>query len=217
MCDPLYPFGHHSMTWAIFRDAHTQAIVEMLQDGATERVVAVVGGALLDETLRRTLAERLANDEDTTDKLLKVGGALGNTEPKIDLLFLLGAVDRPTRNALYGLTHIRNFFAHNLEASFDSDDKKYRQDVTLLVLHEGRTVYPHHFTPDDSDIKIEDVKTNRDRFLVNLKLCLIALMRDRVSHVAHSSTPRTPDQIRSLWSGIMAERKKALEAERPAT
>lgn len=202
------------MTWAIFRDAHTQAIVEMLQDGATDRIIAVVGGALLDETLRRTVAERLINEEDTADKLLKAGGPLGNTEPKIDLLFLMGAIDRPTRNALYGLTHIRNFFAHNLEASFDSNDAKYLKDVGVLVLHDGRAVYPHHFIPEDSESRIEEMKNNRDRFIVNLKLCLIALMRDRVSHVAHSNTPRTEQQIRSLWAGIWAERVKAAEAGR---
>lgn len=196
------------MSWAIFRDAHLRAIGEMLNDGATERVVAVVGGALLDETLRRTLAERLHNDPETTDKLLRVGRPLGNTEPKIDLLYLLGAVERPTRNALYGLTQIRNFFAHDLEASFESKEKTFLDAMKILTLHDGRARYPHHFLNDDSGPKIEDMKTNRDRFIVNLKLSLIALMRDRLRHEAWSNIPRSEESVKAQWDEML---RKAAE------
>jgi hypothetical protein len=158
--------------------------------------MAIVGGTLLDDTLRRTLAERLRNDKDTSEKLLKVNGPLGNTGPKIDLLYQLYAFEKPVRNALYGLTEARNFFAHNLDASFDSKAEKMVGAMKLLTLHEGRTHYPHHLYDKDSEHEIEQVGNNRDRFLVNLKLCLIALMRDRVRHVAWSNTPRSEEDLR---------------------
>ena len=59
------------MTWAIFSDEHIQAIGEIIGAGSG-RVTAIVGGAMLDDTLRRTLSERLRNDKDIANKLLRV-------------------------------------------------------------------------------------------------------------------------------------------------
>jgi hypothetical protein len=86
------------MPWAVFNDDHTRAIEEMLTSGS-DRVIAILGGAILDDTLRRTLVERFHNDEDITNKLLRINGALGNAEPKIDVLYLLSGFGKPMRNA----------------------------------------------------------------------------------------------------------------------
>ena len=189
------------MTWAIFDDVHMQAIGEVIASGS-ERVTAVVGGALLDDTLRRTLSERLRDHKDIRGKILKVGGAIGNTGPKIDILFMLYAFEKPVRDTLYGIAEIRNFFAHNLDASFDSEDKQMVRAMQKLCLHNGKTVYPHHIYDGDTDLTIETVSTNRDKFLVNLKLCLIMLMRDRVSHETWSNKPltkKTMAEMKRLW------------------
>lgn len=183
------------MTWAIFRDEHIRAIGEIIGTGSG-RVTAIVGGAMLDDTLRRTLSERLRNDKNIANKLLKESGALGNTGPKIDLLYLLGAFDKPVRNALYGLSEIRNFFAHNLGASFDSKTQKILDPIQKLTLHEDRKYYPHHIYDEDTKDEIEAVENNRDIFIVNLKLCLIELMRDRVSHDTWSNKPLTKTALR---------------------
>lgn len=188
------------MTWAIFSDEHLRAIGEMIQSGS-ERVTAIVGGAFLDDTLQRTLAERLRNDKDIAKKLFKPSGALGNTRPKIDMLFMLSACEKPTRNAMYGIAEVRNFFAHNLDASFASEKKEMVEALAKLKLHDGRTHYPHHmFRRDNVEDKhrIEPIANGRDKFIVNLKLCLIALMQDRVSHVTHSHEPRTEEEIREV-------------------
>lgn len=177
------------MTWAIFSDEHGRAIIEILESGS-ERVAAIVGGALLDRTLRRTLAERLRDDKDISSKLLKISGALGNAGPKIDLLYQLYAFEKSVRDALYGLSTVRNFFAHNLDASFDSHEKNISDAMKLLSLHENVKYYPHLIPHEDSVIEIEAITNNHVRFLVNLKLCLIALMRDRVSHDMYSNKPR---------------------------
>ena len=183
------------MTWAIFDDAHIKAIGEIIGSGSP-RVTAIVGGALLDDTLRRTLSERFRNDNDITKKLLRVNGPLGNTVPKIDVLYQLGAIEKPVRNALYGLSTIRNVFAHNLSASFDLKTREMLGAIKLLTLHESRKVYPHQIYDGETKIPIETVANNRDKFLVNLRLCLIALMRDRVSHERWSNKPRTKKALR---------------------
>ena len=177
------------MTWAIFSDSHIKAIGEMLTSGS-ERVLAVVGGALLEDTIYRTLSERLRDIPDIVESILGVDGPLGNTGPQIEVLFLLYGIDQKTRVALKAVAHIRNFFAHDLDASFDSVDKEFVKAINQLNLHDGKTHYPHHLGGGDSPHKIETINNRRDLFTVNLKLGLIALMRDRVSHEPHSSEQR---------------------------
>jgi hypothetical protein len=198
------------MKWAYFSDDHIQAIGELIQNQRSDRIVAIVGGALLDDTLHRTLAERLRDDNDIADKLLKVNGPLGNAGPKIDLLYMLRAFEKQTRNALYGISEVRNFFAHNLNASFDSKEKKMIDAMGKLVLHENRTHYPHHLFRRDSADLLPRIENNCDKFLVNLQLCLLVLMQDRVSHVTHSFEPRSEDQIREA---ISKQRKEAHETK----
>lgn len=183
------------MTWAIFTSEHSQAIGEIISTGSP-RVTAIIGGALLDDTLRRTLSERLLNYKNTSDKIFKINGALGNTGPKIDLLYMLGAYDKPVRNALEGISDIRNFFAHKLDASFNLRSGKLRSSIQKLTLHKNRKFYPHHIYDEDSKLEIEPIKNDHDIFVVNLKLCLIALMRDRVSHDTWSNKPLTKTALR---------------------
>ncbi len=193
------------MTWAIFSDEHIRAIGEIIHGASSGRVAAIVGGAILDDTLRRTLSERLRNDEDTANKLLRVGRALGNTGPKIDMLYMIGAFEKPVRNSLHGLIEIRNYFAHALNPSFNSQSREMVRAAKKLTLHKGRTHYPHAIYDEDTDEEIEDIANNRDLFLVNLKLCLIALMRDRVTHDTWSNKPITKTAMhkikreRKLW------------------
>lgn len=175
------------MTWAILGDSNTRAIGEMISTDS-ERVLAVVGGALLDEHVNRTLSERLRDDSGAVVQLLGVDRALGNMGPKIDLLYLLYGLDTQTRSALKALTNVRNYFAHNLDVSFDSIDKTFVSSLGQLKLHEGITHYPNPLMEGaKSEYSIEPIKNRRDQFTVNLKLGLIALMQDRQSHLVHSN------------------------------
>ena len=118
------------------------------------------------------------------------------------MLFMLYAFEKPVRDTLYGVAEIRNFFAHNLDASFDSKDKHLTDAMDKLCLHEGRKVYPHHIYDGDTKLPIEDISTTRDKFLVNLKLCLIMLMRDRMSHETWSNkshTKKAMNEQKRLW------------------
>ena len=188
------------MTWAIFPgDAHTRAVLELvtanLSPQGSERVIAVVGGAMLEEAVDRSLRERLLNIPNLANNLLGIDRPLGNVGPKIDLLCLLGAFDERTCRALKGVTSVRNFFAHNLGASFDSLNEDFARAMTRLTLHENRTHYPHHLFGPDSQTAIEPINSRRDQFVANLKLALIILMRDRISHDTHSNRPLTEEQL----------------------
>ena len=94
-----------------------------------------------------------------------------------------------------GIAGVRNFFAHQLDASFDSLDEKFARAMRRLTLHENKSHYPHHLFGPDSNIAIEPVTSKRDQFVVNLKLALIALMRDRVSHHPHANQPLSEEQL----------------------
>ena len=161
--------------------------------------MAVVGGALLERAVDRTLRERLRDNQGIADNLLGVDKPLGALNAQIDALYLLYGIDAPTRNALKGIAGVRNFFAHNLDASFDSLDKEFQKAMSRLNLHEGRTYYPHHLYGPDSNTKIEKVTNKRTQFIVNLKLGLIVLMRDRVSHELHTNRPFTDDEMNKKY------------------
>src|SRR5262245_34070012 len=192
------------MTWAVLPDdKYTRAVIELLTEAAkpsgSERVMAVVGGALLEEAVDRTLRERLIDHPAVIKNLLEPDRPLGNIATQIDLLYLLGAFDNRTRGALKGIARVRNFFAHRTDASFDSLDKDFTDAMKRLVLYEGRTHYPHHLFGPDSTVSIEPVTTKRDQFVVNLKIGLIALMRDRISHHDHSNKPRTEQEMLAIF------------------
>jgi DNA-binding MltR family transcriptional regulator len=187
------------MTWAIFpEDRYARAVIELVSTGS-ERVVAIVGGALLEEAVDRTLRERLLNMPGLVDSLLTVDRPLGNMGPKIDLLRLLGAFDEETRIAIKAVARVRNFFAHHLDASFDSPDTEFVKHVKRLTLHEDRTHYPHHLFGPNSAVAIEPINSKRDQFVVNLKLALITLMRDRISHEPYTNRPLTEAELRERY------------------
>jgi hypothetical protein len=193
------------MTWAIFPgDEHLRAVIELVTAGfqppQSDRIVAVVGGALLEEAVERTLRERLIDEPGLADSLLKPDKPLGNMRPQIDLLCLLGAFDEKTRQALKAIGGIRNFFAHHLDASFDSKDKKFRTSMTRLVLHENRTHYPHHLYGADTHIPLQPVNSDFECFVVNLQLALIILMRDRAAHEMHTNQALTEEQVRERFA-----------------
>jgi hypothetical protein len=177
--------------WEIFPDEPEQKTIKEIVT-QSDRITAVVGGAMLDMECRRTLEVRLRQDKDMSDKLFKSGGSLFNLDPKITLLYQLYAMDRPCRTAMFGLATIRNVFAHQLDANFNSSDKKMMDAFKNLTLHEGHQYYPNYETGADSANPIEPVTSNRARFISNLKLAVLWLMIDRRSHKMWSNTPVSP-------------------------
>jgi hypothetical protein len=104
--------------------------------------------------------------------------------------YLLNAFDKRTYNALKSLSEIRNFFAHHLDATFASTNEKFLEAMKHLTLHENRSHYPDPRSDKDTSQKIEDVgEDNATKFIVNLQLGLLELMRDRGSHIRHTNQP----------------------------
>ncbi|WP_372928675.1 hypothetical protein [Methyloceanibacter sp.] len=194
------------MTWAIFEEEPNTVAIGELLSSKSDRVVAVVGGALLDEHLQRTLIRRLRKSG-VIDGLIKQDAPLGNVGPKIDLLYLLQAFEKPMYQALKAIAGVRNFFAHELDASFQSQDSKFLDHMKYLNLHKSRSHYPHHWLPwEDTKVPLEPINNNRDQFIVNLKLGLLALMQDRVSHHRHSNDQLTRKEVEEKFRARAARK-----------
>jgi hypothetical protein len=180
------------MVWALLNPDQQSALSEITKFDS-DRVTAILGGAMLEDSLRRTLEQRFRPDKDINQKIFKVSGALGNLGPKIDIAYQLHMIEKPTRNTMYGINDIRNIFAHNLSTSFESEDNKMTEAIKKLTLHEDESKYlpsgfiPHPLAKDTPLYSIELVTDNKSRYIVNLKLCLMLLMGDVVRHLKNSN------------------------------
>lgn len=126
--------------------------------------------------------------------MFKDNGPLAG-QNKVSLALLLYVIDKPTAKTMNAIYTIRNLFAHNLQMSFKFDaDKRMKEALADLTLHEQYTFYPHPFMIGNSPNKIEKVKTPRQRLTANLKLLLILLHQDQQKHFPQSNQP-TPAAI----------------------
>jgi hypothetical protein len=180
------------MVWAILDADQNAALKELIRTQNSDRIVAVVGGAMIDNSLRHALESRFrpkSGKTDMNEKLFRPGGALGNLQPKIDLAYQLYMLDKLVRNTLHGIAEIRNLFAHHLTMRFSSDDSNMKKALTKLALHVGRTHYPSALWDGDTEHLLEPIHQTRDLFFVNLKLALIWLMADSHKHEPWSNMP----------------------------
>jgi hypothetical protein len=142
----------------------------------------------LEDSLKNALVSRFrstaGHNVDMNERLFRVGGPLGFLVPKIQLGYQLYVFEKPYRNAMFGIAEIRNMFAHQLDLTFLSEAPSLKEALNKLTLHEGRTYYPNPFTEEDHTETpiVEPTDTPRDKFIVNLKLCLLWLMGDSHRH-----------------------------------
>jgi hypothetical protein len=189
------------MVWPIQSEQQHKALYE-IEQAHSPRIVAVVGGALLDQSLRFALEYRMRRDKDTRKKLFRENGPLGGLQNKIDLGYLLHMYDARTQLALSGISEVRNLFAHHLDMKFGATDQRMVKALEKLTLHDGRVKYPSPFWDGDTEHVIENLNDARTRFLVNLKLCLILLTKDQLAHEPDCNTPTNikfsaPVEVRS--------------------
>jgi hypothetical protein len=178
------------MVWAIWGAEQNAAINELTHGQQSDRIVAILGGALLDDSLRRALELRLRAKDGNTDmneKLFRVNGPLGNLQPKIDLGYQLYMLDKPYRNAMYGLAEIRNLFAHNLSMTFADSGEKMINAFAKLMLHNDKEFFPS-WPGQENKHPIGSVNSLKDRFLINLQFCLLWLMMDSIKHHNNCNT-----------------------------
>jgi hypothetical protein len=176
------------MVWFALNEDQKNAILE-LQKVESDRITAILGAAMLDDSLTQMLKFRLRPKTDSVEQLFKVNGALGNLGPKIHLAYSLYMFEKPLRRALIAMGEIRNKFAHKLTLTMASADfNKQFEDPTL---HAGLKVYPSPVRGAPEIWEIEsDVSTNkRTQFIVNLKLALGYIYADESVHAPHSNEP----------------------------
>jgi hypothetical protein len=171
---------------------------------------------MLETAVTRTLIERLRNEKPAKSLLDVMNGALGTIAPKIDLLYLLGSFDEAARKTMKGIACVRNVFAHHLDASFDHPTSKLKKGLALLTLrNEYKKHYPHHLYGPVSNNVIEPIKSNRDLFLVNLKLALLLGMSRSLLNLAGRALP-VDDAMRPAHPRQVSVSGRTCLVERPA-
>lgn len=174
------------MTWAIL-NKDIQAGVYEFSESKSDRVSAIMGGAVVEEALLQALSLRL-RESSVQELMFNPGRPLGDFFAKINLGYLLLMYETDTHSALIGIAEIRNAFAHQLTiSSFDSDTKKIIDAFSRLKLHSKYKKYPAPFWGGDSDYLVEECKSKQDIFRINIKILLFLLMRDHYVHIPHSN------------------------------
>lgn len=110
------------MVWAIFNEPMFNAVGE-LTAAKSDRVVAIIGGAVVEEALLQAIELRMRKSS-VTKLLFKPTGALGGFWIKIELGYILQMYDKELRRTLLGISEIRNLFAHQMVMARFSDKDK---------------------------------------------------------------------------------------------
>ena len=112
----------------------------------SDRAVATLAVALLDELLSRLLCGYLIQDEQVVNSLIEGNGSLATFAAKIDMCYVLGLINKAERHDLHLIRKIRNEFAHNLwTASFKTAPIEMRcKELAILNrtnIDDPRTLY----------------------------------------------------------------------------
>jgi hypothetical protein len=113
---------------------------------------------------------------------------LGPFGTRINVAYLLYAIDKPTRDAMSGLAKVRNAFAHNLDINFRSSHAELKKGMARLRLHEIHERYPHPLW-EGTDKPINKPTTPRAVFITNMRIMMALLMRDLNAHEPYSTVP----------------------------
>jgi DNA-binding MltR family transcriptional regulator len=93
--------------------------IEELEQGASERNLGVVAGAIVDSKLSHVLRRALGDDSPYSKKvraeLFNPDGPLGSFGSRISMAFLLGLLTEKGHTDLQTFKKIRNLFAHYAE------------------------------------------------------------------------------------------------------
>jgi hypothetical protein len=183
-----------STMWAILNDQVATAVQEAMTS-KSDRVLAVVGGAIVEEALLRALELRLRKSK-VQEMLFKPTGALGGFANKIELGYLLHMYEKSVRSALIGVSEIRNVFAHQLQIdSLDQPVKRLTEGLNKLQLHTEYKWYPSPLWAGNSTYRVGRPSKCRTKFITNMKIILLLLMRDMRVHGHRNNIPMTLPQF----------------------
>lgn len=121
------------------------ALVEEM-NGESDRAVAIVGAAWIEEALSDSITSFLQAHDDSHRRLFKGNAPLGTFSSKIDLSRLLGIISDTIWADLHRVRDIRNEFAHHIAHKTDNTRLTFAAghiaDKCLAlrcVAHEGHT------------------------------------------------------------------------------
>ncbi len=105
-----------------------RAVWEELES-TSDRAAAIVGEAILDQSLSKLLSSYLVRNQKEVDNLLNHPGHLSSLLSKSALAYCLGLITKEQLDDLRAINTIRNRFAHRLhESSFNDQFIKEKMD-----------------------------------------------------------------------------------------
>jgi len=153
----------------------------------SDRVVAIVGGAYLEDVLENLLRAIFINEEEAADSLLRPDAALGSSGSRYQVAFCLGLIRKHQRDDLKQIARIRNHFAHNYKSS-SFDDPPIRDWCAALQQPKLFESMPNKlFSGKVRDNMIAYVKrinqTPRHKFETTV-ICLFGSLLRRINFVS---------------------------------
>ena len=119
------------------------ALIEEIEE-QTDRGVAIVGVAWIEETMSAALESFLHSDQKSWDRLFVGNGPLSTFSAKIDLCSLLGMINGTIKSDLHIIRDIRNEFAHQIvhrsehtKLSFTSSHIRDKCAALKCIAHEN--------------------------------------------------------------------------------
>lgn len=122
-------------------EEHLKDLSEFLSelDNETDRGLALVGAAFLDDILKRSLHSLMQGNESANEKsLLRSGGPLGDATVRLDLCLALGIISEDEHHELSNVYKIRNKFGHRISyKSFDNGGDTAISDLVANLQQGG--------------------------------------------------------------------------------
>jgi|SRR5690606_32929131 len=122
-----------------------------------DRSIAIIGGTFLEMSLEHILKAYFPEDDNEVKSMFDGLGPLSSFSAKISMSYSLGLVERPVKEDLHLARKIRNEFAHDLYASFESE--KIGQWCKSLKWH--KIAFVSNPPPEASNIELFQVGVNQ--------------------------------------------------------
>lgn len=111
----------------------------------SDRAAAIVGEAILEQSLSALISNYLVDNEEEASRLLSYPGTLSSLYGKSNLAYCLGLITQGQLDDLRAINKIRNHFAHRLHgASF--------KDVSIRQMMGQIEPYKRFLSSDDRDL-----------------------------------------------------------------
>jgi hypothetical protein len=170
--------------WSTQNAQQEDAIKEIQGCAQFPRIMAVVGGALLEQRLTNALEARLRSSKKVIERLFKPTGPMGPFANKVHPAYLLHMYPSIIYEHILAMCDIRNKFAHTLHFG-NFHIKQLDDQFRKLTLHGRLKFYPH--LPGMKKVKIEHCENRSQIFIVNLKILLLYLMYNYEKHMPESN------------------------------